>query len=153
MRISVSPGSVRVAATHSNNTNNRGIGGIRATISLFRGPAKVQIFYARRQSRLGGQRQTVRVLQTGLCSVGLQRRRRTIASVQQSRINDNSHSRGVHACGCGSGHIASRHLGRGFALAPILRKRVRSLIRSYVDHSRRRHLRRLTTRSSSIWDY
>lgn len=85
IRIRVTPRSVGVSICHSDNTNNRGMGGASSTMELARVPAKVIMTYRIREDRRRGQRITVEVLGSGLLRVGRHRRLSGVSSVGNSR--------------------------------------------------------------------
>lgn len=110
IRLRVSPGSLGVSAFHSDNTNNRRVGGADSTVQVARLPANVMIRYRSREDRCGGGSGTLGILGDQLLGRGRSGRTDRVTRGEGVRMNANSHDRQVHACGCPRNEMASREV-------------------------------------------
>ncbi len=138
----VPPRSLQVSVFYTNNRNKRNMGAACSTMQVARLPANLITRYRSRESRLHGGRGYVTILGTHVVSRQHTTRRTGSDHGEHSLTNGNSHDRGVHACGCPRGHVASRHIGFATCgLSRIISKRLSSVLSILRRRSLTRHLR------------
>lgn len=144
-------GSLRVSAFHSDNTNNRRVGGASSTVHVARVPANAIIRYRSRHDRRGGGRGTLGILHSELCSTRGTGRSTRVTNRHGTRMNANSESREVHACGCPRKHISSREVKLALCgLRRVLGNSLSRLVSTLVATSATRGV---GTNTRSLWQY